>query len=621
MTFTMPLAFLAFLSLPLILILHLFRRRQRRVVVSHLGLWDFLRPEVRGPRARRIPLSWVLLLDLLAAAFFSLALTGPQLHLPEAGRGPRHVVVLLDVSTSMLAEDAEPNRFASAVAAAQDLFSDIPSNSVYSLITFSDEVRWVLDSRRDGQDDPAGLLEDLEAGFTGAALDQALSLAGAIREEALPLEIHILTDGAYPAPESDLAGMPILWHFFGQAADNRAVFDLAVSRLSGGEVQVFARLVNYGQAPAALDLTLADASGTLGLWPVSLPPGSAQPQVWTLQTPEGYLALALDGEDVLPVDDRAVIGLAAIGSVGVDLVADAFFPLDRAVAVLPQVRLTRIEPEDYVPGISGGLTIFRGFLPDSLPGGTALILPPPIPAIGNPDLTHLGYGGTVSIPANGITQMLQGEALLQAIDFSGVRWEKVRVLDSIPEGYEILLSVVDAEGVSRPILLRGREGNTRILLLLADLTAGNFSGHPAFPLLINQIVAGVDQVALPAALPLGSAIVLPAAAQLESLEIKFPTGGSTDRLTDWPETYTDTTAPGVYEFALELPDGRILSQVVGLNAGSPLESDLTPQAWSVEAREAAPPPPVEEDRLLDLSPWLLALGILVLLGEAVVAWR
>ena len=77
MSFNNPLGLLGLVSIPVILALHMFRERQNRYVVSSLKLWDFLEPEVHGNKARRIPFSWLLVLDLLAAIFLSLAWSQP----------------------------------------------------------------------------------------------------------------------------------------------------------------------------------------------------------------------------------------------------------------------------------------------------------------------------------------------------------------------------------------------------------------------------------------------------------------------------------------------------------------------------------------------------------------
>ena len=75
---------LGLLTLPAILLLHLLRERSKRQPISSLELWRWLEKELRGPRLRRLPVTWVLLLQLLAALGLNLALSRPQFSLGSA---------------------------------------------------------------------------------------------------------------------------------------------------------------------------------------------------------------------------------------------------------------------------------------------------------------------------------------------------------------------------------------------------------------------------------------------------------------------------------------------------------------------------------------------------------
>ena len=111
-----PLGLLGLLSLPVIIGLHLHLERNRRAVVSSLFLWAFLDAKLQGQRPRQLRLTWLLLLDLLIAAVLSLALAQPQIEIPSAFAQDSHVIVLLDTSTSMLANDIAPSRIEVAKA-------------------------------------------------------------------------------------------------------------------------------------------------------------------------------------------------------------------------------------------------------------------------------------------------------------------------------------------------------------------------------------------------------------------------------------------------------------------------------------------------------------------------
>ena len=130
MTLTTPLALLGLLTLPIILALHMFRARSRRAVVSSLQLWQFMETEVRGSRARRIPLTWILIMDLLIAALLTFALANPTLAQDQQATEAHHLVLVLDTSTSMLAQD----RFEQARSELRQVLGRLNPSDIATLI-------------------------------------------------------------------------------------------------------------------------------------------------------------------------------------------------------------------------------------------------------------------------------------------------------------------------------------------------------------------------------------------------------------------------------------------------------------------------------------------------------
>ncbi|GAB4581303.1 MAG: hypothetical protein Fur0022_40500 [Anaerolineales bacterium] len=205
MTFTSPLALLGLLTLPIIVALHALRARSQRQVVSSLSLWNFLDAQISGARARRIPFTWLLLVDLLIAALLTLALAQPELALTRTIPNARHLIVILDISTSMTATDEAPTRFARAQADAADLLNTLTPLDTVTLLTFAASAQTIADTRTSNlQPMESGTLisnlQSLTPGQTGSNLPAALALANAAKDPNLPLEIHLFTDAAYKSP-------------------------------------------------------------------------------------------------------------------------------------------------------------------------------------------------------------------------------------------------------------------------------------------------------------------------------------------------------------------------------------------------------------------------------------
>src|SRR5690606_36939132 len=100
-------------------------------------------------------------------------------------------------------------------------------------------------------------------------------------------------------------------------------------------------------------------------------------------------------------------------------------------------------------------------------------------------------------------------------------------------------------------------------------------------------------------------------------------------LSEWPAAWEGTSEPGLYLFRFLDAQGEATEHVLGVNAGDEVESDLRPREWtsrpasgSTSVRAGGAPDDAGDDRRrLDLMPWLLAAAILVLIGEAYLAWR
>src|SRR5690348_8999035 len=113
MSFLQPLFLLALLLLPIIVLLHLLRERRRLLVVPSLQHWLNLPQRPGGQSVRRLPLTLLLLLHLLVAALFALALGRPRLLLP-ADEETLQTALIIDTSSSMAAVSGGSTRFVQA---------------------------------------------------------------------------------------------------------------------------------------------------------------------------------------------------------------------------------------------------------------------------------------------------------------------------------------------------------------------------------------------------------------------------------------------------------------------------------------------------------------------------
>ena len=127
------------MAIPVIILLFLVFRYARRRALLRFGEQDVtgqLMPEVSGLKP-----ALKLLLSILGLTFLVLTLAGPQFgsRLEEVKRKGVELIIALDVSNSMLAEDIEPNRLERAKMSIERLVAQLQNDRI-GLIIFAGEA-------------------------------------------------------------------------------------------------------------------------------------------------------------------------------------------------------------------------------------------------------------------------------------------------------------------------------------------------------------------------------------------------------------------------------------------------------------------------------------------------
>jgi Ca-activated chloride channel homolog len=201
MTFATPLALLALPLIPLtVLALVLARRRRIRYAIRYPAL-DVLAGVVeRERRGRWVPAA----LLVLALAALLLGAARPIARVPVP-RDEATVMLIIDVSGSMNADDVEPTRMEAAQRAASRFLDRLPERFQVGLVVFSSEAETLVPPTTD-REAVRGALDTLNAnGGTamGDGLARALDVIESARRQALgptpPTTVDPNT-GALPPP-------------------------------------------------------------------------------------------------------------------------------------------------------------------------------------------------------------------------------------------------------------------------------------------------------------------------------------------------------------------------------------------------------------------------------------
>lgn len=205
MTFASPGFLLALLVVPVVLIVAILADRSRaRFPVSFTNLDLLAGLAVKRHRAWRrfVPL----LLLLLALVFAAGALARPRVRLSEPDQNAT-IILLVDVSGSMRANDVKPTRLDAAVMAMHTFLTRIPKQFKVGLVAFSSDPEPLVNPTVDRPllEQSIALLEPEAATAVGDGIESALKMlksslraSGYVRTpgKQIPGAIVLLSDGA-----------------------------------------------------------------------------------------------------------------------------------------------------------------------------------------------------------------------------------------------------------------------------------------------------------------------------------------------------------------------------------------------------------------------------------------
>ena len=198
MTFQWPLGLLALVIVPFALVLAaLAHRRQARYAVRFTNL-ELLAQVVRETRSpwRFLPTA----LALAALSALAIGLARPAISVAKA-RHQGTVILALDRSGSMLADDVSPDRITASDDAAKRFIKGLPDGIAVGIVSFSDTAD-VVSAPTGDKAAAAKAIDTIQAGGAtaiGDAIDRSLDLLGAPSKATSGTRgrvILLLSDGA-----------------------------------------------------------------------------------------------------------------------------------------------------------------------------------------------------------------------------------------------------------------------------------------------------------------------------------------------------------------------------------------------------------------------------------------
>ncbi|HSJ58562.1 MAG TPA: VWA domain-containing protein [Anaerolineae bacterium] len=583
MGFLLPAAFALAALIPVIIAMYLLKLRRTEQVVSSTYLWRHVVRDVQANAPwQRLRRNLLLVLQILFLIALILALARPFTW--TAGAASSSAILVFDTSASMAATDQAPNRLAAAAAHARDLVATLPADARITVIAAGDAPRVLLASSRDRRAADSAL-SALRPGTGGSDMTTALELAAALAARQPDTEVVVYSDGRATWPGALSITGRVRYVPLGSGGDNQAIAVLSLRPdPTAGSVTAFAQVVNYGATVARGRLNLYADGQLVAAHDLEIPPGGQQAVLSeNLPASSRVVEAQLTEQDALDLDDRAWAVYGAAEPAPVILVSEGNLFLETALALLPGLQVTVVEPADWDRAAAEGevadLTILDAYVPltATLPAGNLLFIAPPR------STAYFTVTGTVEQPRPRPADA--GDPLLAHVDLDP---EAISVLNAariaLPAWARpvIVGDPIDDAGDagSVPLLFAGEVDARRVAVLAFDLHRSDLPLQVAFPLLLSNLTSwlapgpggGLPDQTVP-----GAPVAIPVPPEAGSVSVTRP-DGSTARLI--PEgrraLFADTSQLGVYQVAWQVPEGDPLPNAAFVaNLFAPQESDLS----------------------------------------------
>jgi hypothetical protein len=660
-----PIGLLAGISLGVIVLLHMRRQVPGTRRVSSLRFWaPATRDDLERSRLRRPPFSWLLLLQLLAAAALTIALARPftnSVLSAFAGRtDPRHEIVILDGSTSMQAVidlTGTETRFDQARARASAILDDWQPGDITTLIVVGTTTQTFTAANQQQADALRSRLRKLAVPGGRANINSALRLAGNLVLQDRSNRITLLTDGAVavdPAIVGSL-GAPVTLERIAGRGDlaNNAI--TAISSRSDparpGDLLVAFTLSHFADEAASVPYSMNADGKEIANDVITLGPDESRQVTISVPGDTPAVTVSIAQRDVLQSDNTAAIHLErdALSQRAIMLVSDNPGSLQRALEVVPGARVD-LYPAG-TPGLAAlsrgyDLAVFSGVSPsaDDLPAIPMLFFQPqPIEGV-------FGIQGAVGAPA--IDTVDAGSPVLADVDLAGVTFGTVPVYTfpaaSDTARPQVLVGGAGqapgtgdagtpvATGTATPLLWQGTLNDQPYLAAAFVPDDSNIAQRVAFPILVANAVSSLTVDQIPAALSLGDPLTYRPSAGAESLAVDLPNGtamtlpvpassGGDGGTISRQVTFLNTNQTGTYRIQELAADGSAVRQgAFVVNAGQLQESNLRPNPDLADALAAATSPSVAAQvagHQAEIWTLAAALAMVLIAVEWVVALR
>jgi len=247
MTFYSPLALIALVTVPIIILLYILKQRHKDYTVSSLYLWDEVLKDIEANAPwQKLRKNLLMILQIIAVVLLALALSKP--FITGIG-GAKNVVIALDTSMSMQVEHDGKSRFDDAKARAKSYIESLKPGTQITLIS-AGKNPVIEENLSNNRNNILEKLAELKVTNSVSNGEDFKSLVTSIIKQQPDTDVVIFGDREFNIP-----GENVSYSIKHETEDNYAVTLLSHSVTQKG-ISVLCKVANYSTVDAVIPLSL-----------------------------------------------------------------------------------------------------------------------------------------------------------------------------------------------------------------------------------------------------------------------------------------------------------------------------------------------------------------------------
>ena len=375
MNFLNPEALAFAVTLPIVIIFYLLKRRRVAHLVSSTIIWKrFLNETQANSPFQKLRHNWLLIIQLIFLSLAIFALIRPYFSSKiESGR---FVVVILDVSASMQATDVSLNRFELAKGEVNKMIDGMYDNDQMVLILSGGNTE-VRQSPTSVKAILKKALDQVKVTDSPTRLLEAIKLSQNLSRNRPKVEVHLFSDGVSSDLDAfELQDLNLEYHRLGKGGGNLGITSLEVrpNPEQVGQQSVFATIGNFSTNTMSSEVSLFFDDQMIGNRRLTVRPTNTASLVFSSnQRTNGVFRMKLKNDDFLQVDNiGSVMGLTR-RNVEVLLITKGNVFLEKALRSIDDVDLiVKSSLTDSTPNVD--VVVLDSIRPTVWPSGNVMAI-------------------------------------------------------------------------------------------------------------------------------------------------------------------------------------------------------------------------------------------------------